>query len=183
MPRKCRLEIAGAAYHVTARGVAKSELFRDNLDRRRFLELLGGVINRFEWTCHAYCLMTTHYHLLVRTPLPNLAAGMQRLNACYAQDFNRRHGEEGHRFFRRYHDVMVESESHALELVRYIAMNPVRAGACDHPRRWPWGSYPALVGEAQCPSYLTAEWVLAYFGNDRARAAERLAAFVEDVPR
>ncbi len=177
------MEIAGAAYHVTARGVARGDLFRDDLDRARFLELLGGVITRFEWTCHAYCLMGTHYHLLVRTPLPNLAAGMQRLNACYAQDFNRRHGEEGHRFLRRYHDVLVESESHALELFRYIAMNPVRAGVCDEPRQWPWASYPALVGEAACPTYLSIEWVLAYFGNDRDRAAKRLVAFVEDVSR
>jgi putative transposase len=181
MPRRPRLQIPGAAYHVTARGIAKLALFRDDLDRLRFLELLADVVTRCEWTCHAYCLMTTHYHLLVRTPMANLAAGMQRLNSCYAQEFNRRHGEEGHRFLRRYHDVLVEDESHALELLRYIAMNPVRAGACRDAKRWPWSSYPAFIGEAAPPSFLTVDWVLAYFGNDRKRSARRLAAFVEDV--
>jgi putative transposase len=125
--------------------------------------------------------MTTHYHLLVRTPLPNLAAGMQRLNSCYVQEFNRRHGDEGTRLARRYHDVMVESESHALELFRYISMNPVRAGLCRSPQDWRWSSYPALVGAARRPSFLSIEWVLAYFGSDRARAARRLAMFVEDA--
>ena len=181
MPRRLRLQIPGAAYHVTAKGVAKAALFRDDRDRGRFLELLAEVVSRYEWTCHAYCLMTTHYHVLLRTPLPNLARGMQRLNSCYAQEFNRRHGEEGHRLTRRYHDVLVETEGHALELLRYISMNPVRAGACSEPRRWRWSSYAAMLGEAPRPSFLSIEWVLAYFGHDRVRAAKRLAAFVEDV--
>ena len=76
MPRRARIQAAGAAYHVTANGVARSALFRDDLDRQCFLNLLAGVVTRFEWTCHAYCLMTTHYHLLVQTPVPNLSAGM-----------------------------------------------------------------------------------------------------------
>jgi putative transposase len=177
------MQVAGAAYHVTARAVAGGPLFRDDPDRHRFLELFGDVVARCEWSCHAYCLMSTHYHLLIRTPLPNLAIGMQRLNSCYSQEFNRRHGAEGHRFFRRYHDVMVESDSHALELLRYIALNPVRAGACDQAKSWRWGSYRALIGEAPTPTFLATPWVLSYFGNDQSRAQRRLAAFVEDVSR
>jgi REP-associated tyrosine transposase len=181
MPRRARIQAAGAAYHVTANGVARSALFRDDLDRQRFLNLLAGVVARFEWTCHAYCLMTTHYHLLVQTPVPNLSAGMQQLNSCYVQEFNRRHCEEGARLKRRFADVLVKSESHALEVFRYIAMNPVRAGICRRPEQWKWSSYAAHIGKAPRPPFLTLEWVRAYFGSDPVRAAERLASFVEDT--
>lgn len=181
MPRRARIQAAGAAYHVTANGVARTALFRDDVDRERFLQLLASVVTRFEWTCHAYCLMTTHYHLLVQTPVPNLSAGMQGLNSCYVQQFNRRHREEGARLKRRFDDVLVKSESHALELFRYISMNPVRAGICSRPERWKWSSYAAHIGQAPRPPFLTLEWVRAYFGSNATRAAERLAAFVEDM--
>ena len=166
---------------MTANGVARTALFRDDVDRERFLQLLASVVSRFEWTCHAYCLMTTHYHLLVQTPVPNLSAGMQGLNSCYVQQFNRRHREEGARLKRRFDDVLVKSESHALELFRYISMNPVRAGICSRPERWKWSSYAAHIGQAPRPPFLTLEWVRAYFGSNATRAAERLAAFVEDM--
>jgi REP element-mobilizing transposase RayT len=166
---------------VTANGVARTALFRDDIDRGRFLDLLAGVVARFEWTCHAYCVMTTHYHLLVQTPVPNLSAGMQRLNSCYVQQFNRRHREEGARLKRRFDDVLVKSESHALELFRYISMNPVRAEIRSRPEQWKWSSYAAHIGQAPCPPFLTLEWVRAYFGSNPRRAAERLASFVEDT--
>lgn len=181
MPRRHRIQAAGAAYHVTANGVARGALFRDDRDRRAFLDLVACVVERFEWTCHAYCLMPTHYHLLVQTALPNLSAGMQRLNSCYVQQFNRRHSEGGARLARRFGAVMVTSESHALELFRYISMNPVRAGMCKDPSGWKWSSYAAHIGVAQRPSFLTLEWVRAYFGSDPARAARRLASFVRDT--
>lgn len=183
VPRKPRTQIPGAAYHLTARAVARQELFRDVDDRVRFLKLLAGVISRYEWACHAYCLMSTHYHLLIRTPVPNLASGMQRLNGCYAQYFNKRHGETGHRFERRYQDVLIESEAHALELFRYIALNPVRAGACAKPVDWRWSSYADLLTTDQPPPYLSSEWLLAYFGGDRRRALVRLEQFVSDRSR
>jgi REP element-mobilizing transposase RayT len=166
---------------VTANGVARTALFRDDIDRGRFIDLLAGVVARFEWTCHAYCVMTTHYHLLVQTPVPNLSAGMQRLNSCYVQQFNRRHREEGARLKRRFDDVLVKSESHALELFRYISMNPVRAEIRSRPEQWKWSSYAAHIGQAPCPPFLTLEWVRAYFGSNPRRAAERLASFVEDT--
>ncbi len=125
--------------------------------------------------------MTTHYHLLVRTPNPDLARGMQRLNACYAQHFNRRHGETGHRFERRYHSVPIGSDAHALELVRYLALNPVRAGASQDAASWPWSSYAAIIRGRRPLHCLAEEWLLTYFGRNRDRALERLQSFVEDV--
>jgi hypothetical protein len=125
--------------------------------------------------------MTTHYHLVIRTPNVDLAAGMQRLNGNFAQGFNRRHGETGHVFERRYHALLIEHDGHLLELYRYIALNPVRAGLCSRPEAWTWSSHSAVVGLAAPPDFLSTEWALLYFGSDRIRARERLRAFVDDV--
>lgn len=181
MPRPPRPQIAGGAFHVTSRGVARQSLFRDDDDRRRFLHSLAAVVARLDWVCHGFCLMTTHYHLLVRTPNPDLARGMQYLNACYAQGFNRRHGETGHRLERRYHATLVESDAHTLEVLRYLALNPVRAGACERPEQWKWSSFAAVTGRAPVPSFLAAHVVLGYFGSDRDRARQRFDAFVQDA--
>jgi putative transposase len=182
VPRPPRLQIAGAAYHVTARAVAGRSLFRGDGDWIHFLTLLAKVVKRRDWVCGAYCLMTTHYHLVVRTPEADLASGIQSLNACYAQEFNRRHGVEGHVFFRRYESVMIEREAHLLELGRYLPTNPVRAGLCAKAEDWPWSSYPALLGLCSPPAFLSPGWLLELFGRDRQTAARRLRAFVEDLP-
>ncbi len=173
------MQLYGAAYHVTARGAKREPLYRDDADRTRFIDVLAEVIRRHDWSCHAFCLMTTHYHLLIRTPEPDLARGMQRLNGHYAQGFNRRHGEEGHVFYRRYHSVAVEKDAHLLELSRYFALNPVRAGICDEPSEWPWSSYRAMLGLAKPPPFLTVGWLLSHFGTDPRRARARLRDFVE----
>jgi putative transposase len=126
--------------------------------------------------------MSTHYHLVVRTPNPDLALGMQRLNACYGQEFNHRYRLQGHVFFRRYHSVLIEREAHLLELWRYVAMNPVRAGLCTSAEEWPWSSYGAVLGALPSPAFLSAEWVLELFGRDAANARRRLRMFVEEEP-
>lgn len=88
--RPLRLEVADGVYHLTARGNERRAIYRDDSDRRCFLGTLEQTIERFGWRCLSYCLMTNHYHLLVRTPEPNLARGMRDLNGVYAQSFNRR---------------------------------------------------------------------------------------------
>jgi putative transposase len=143
--------------------------------------LLSSVVTKYDWVCGAYCLMDTHYHLVVRTPNPDLAVGMQRLNGFYAQEFNRRYGLEGHVFFRRYHSLLIEREAHLVELCRYVAMNPVRAGMCGRPEDWPWSSYGAVMTSSE-PSFLSVRWLLELFGRDPDSARRRLRAFVEDLP-
>ncbi len=102
MARPLRVEYAGAIYHVTSRGNAQSDIYLDDSDREAFLEILAGVIDRFGWVCHAYCLMSNHYHLLLETPKGNLSMGMRQLNGVYTQRFNRRHRRVGHLFQGRY---------------------------------------------------------------------------------
>jgi putative transposase len=181
VPRAPRVQLPGAAYHVTSRGVRRQAIFRDDDDRLSFLGVLGAVVRRHEWSCLAFCLMTTHYHLLIRTPTADLAAGMQRLNGNFAQGFNRKHGETGHLFERRYHSIPIERDGHLVELCRYIALNPVRAGLCSRAEGWRWSSYRAVVGLASPPDFLAPDWALLYFGSDRTRARERFRAFVEDA--
>jgi putative transposase len=181
VPRPPRLQVPGAAYHVTARAVAGRPLFQEEDDWIHFLKLLTKVIDGHDWVCGAYCLMTTHYHLVIRTPEADLARGIQSLNSCYAQEFNKRYGLEGHVFFRRYQSVMIEREAHLLELGRYLPSNPVRAGLCARAEDWPWSSYPALLGLCSPPAFLSPGWLLELFGRDRQSARLRLRAFVEDL--
>ena len=132
---------------------------------------------------HAYCLMGNHYHLLIETPRPNLALGMRQLNGVYAQHFNRRYRRVGHLFQGRYKAVLVERDSHLLELCRYIVLNPVRAHLCSHPARWPWSSYQATTGQSTAPVWLTTDWILSQFAPHRADAQERYQQFVADGRR
>ncbi len=143
MSRPLRIEFAGAVYHVTSRGNAGQPIFEADQDRRRFLELLGREVEQQHWRCHAYCLMENHYHLLVETPDGHLRRGMARVNASYAQWFNRRQGRGGHLFQSRDKAIVVERATQLLEWCRYVVRNPVRAGLVKQVAAWPWSSYRA----------------------------------------
>jgi REP element-mobilizing transposase RayT len=118
MARPLRLEFPGAVYQVTSRANARQAIFLDKDDRESFLEVLTSSVARFNWLCHAYCLMETHYHLMVETLEGNLSWGMRQLNGVYTQVFNRRHKRVGHLFQGRYKAILVEKEAHLLELCR-----------------------------------------------------------------
>jgi putative transposase len=102
MPRIRRSDLPDGILHVTTRGVFAREIYLDAVDRRLFVALLALVARRYGWHCHAYCLMGTHYHLVVETTIGRLSAGMQYLNGVYAQRFNMRHGRHGHVFGGRF---------------------------------------------------------------------------------
>jgi REP element-mobilizing transposase RayT len=122
------------------------------------------VIDRYGWLCHAYWLMDNHYHLLMETPRPTLSRDMRQLNGVYTQAFNRRHQRVGHLFQGRFKAILVQKETHLLELCRYVVLNPVRAKLVTRPRQWAWSSYRVTGGEGPSPEWLTTAWVLAQFG-------------------
>ena len=178
MARPLRIEFAGAVYHVTSRGNARADIFEADSDRETFLRILGAVVKRFNWLCHAYCLMNNHYHLLIETPEGNLSAGMRQLNGVYTQAFNRAHRRDGHVFKGRFTAILVEKESHLLELCRYVVLNPVRAGMVERPEQYRWSSYLPTLGKAAKPALLTTRWLLGNFSNTLAESRLRYRQFV-----
>ena len=179
MARPLRLEYSGAVYHVTARGNARNPIFHSDTDRELFLEILHKVTERFHWLCHVYCLMNNHYHLVVETPEGNISAGMRQLNGVYTQTSNRIHGRVGHVFQGRYKAILVQKESHLLQVCRYVVLNPVRANAVNSPEDWKWSSYRATAGIEKPHECLVVEWVLGQFDKNRQEAEKRYREFVQ----
>ncbi|NQU20343.1 MAG: transposase [Candidatus Nealsonbacteria bacterium] len=180
MARPIRIEFENAVYHVTARGNARGDIYRDVPDRQRFLETLGEAVERFGVVVHAFCLMSNHYHLLLQTPRANLTDAAGWLQATYSIRFNRRHRRSGHVFQGRFKAHLVEADGYARELIKYIHLNPVRPK--DKRRRVPaerraelsryrWSSHRvyAGLGNAKPPAWLCTEW-LSYFGRTRSVA-------------
>lgn len=178
MARPLRIQYEGAVYHITSQGNARGKVFLVNADREAFLSVLGDVVSRQGWICHAYCLMDHHYHILVETPSPNLSRGMQLLNGIYTQKFNRAHNRSGHVLEGRYKAVLVEKGPHLLELARHVVLNPVRAGVTRSARDWPWSSYRTTAGQCATPSFLTTDWVLSQFVRSAGRATTAYRRFV-----
>ena len=179
MARPLRIEYAGAVYHITSRGNEKKAVFKDDQDRINFLNTLQHVNKRYNWLCHAYCMMDNHYHLLIETPDGNLALGMRQLNGVYTQLFNKRHQRTGHLFQGRYKSILIQKDSHLLEVCRYVVLNPVRARMVERPEAWKWSSYPATAGRESPPPCLTTDWVLGQFSRKRAKAEQEYRQFVE----
>jgi len=165
---------------VTSRGNERREIFREDEDRERFLRTLAEVVKRFRWRVHAYVLMGNHYHLLLETPEPTLSRGMRHLNGIYTQSFNRRHGRVGHLLQGRFKAILVEKESHLLELSRYVVLNPVRAGMTGTAGQWKWSNYRATGGLGRAPEWLEREWTLEQF-SPRRQAERRYRAFVAEA--
>ena len=180
MARPLRIEFAGALYHVTARGDRRESIFEDAADRNQFLDILGDVIAAYNWQCPAYCLMTNHYHLVVITPDAKLSKGMRQLNGVFTQWSNRRHRRSGHLLQGRFKAILVDADSHLLELTRYVVLNPVRAGMVDAPQDWPWSSYRATVGTIESPPWLHTDGLLSQFATRRSRAVTAYERFVRE---
>jgi putative transposase len=180
MARVHRRTLPDGVFHITSRGNRQQEIFLGDGDRRLFLALFAGVARRERWTIYGYCLMDNHYHALIEASAGALSSGMQRLNGAYAQSFNTFHGYAGHLFQGRFYSGVVEADGHMLELTRYLALNPVRAGLTTSPVSWPWSSYPALVGRCATPAFLDAGRVLRLFSSRRESARAILERFVTD---
>jgi putative transposase len=175
MARPLRILAADALYHVVARGNAKMAIYCDDIDRCRFLRILEIVVERYRLECHAYCLMSNHYHLVIRTLDPNLSSAIQYLNGVYAQSWNKRHTRVGHMFQGRFKAQLIEQEGYFLEACRYVVLNPVRAGLVERADEWLWSSYNATAGLAPRPRLLTTELIL---GSRSAGSSRAYQAFI-----
>ena len=179
MPRPPREEVPGGFFHIAARAVDGADVFHEVHDRLSLLALLHGVAQRYGWRCQAYCLMCTHFHLIVQTMKPTLARGMQALCGDYGLRFNKRYERRGHLFGSRYMSVAITSDAHLLEAHRYVARNPVRAGLCSQPGDWRWGSYRAILDLEGAFSFLDVGSVLRLLDDRPAVARELFRRHVE----
>jgi REP element-mobilizing transposase RayT len=175
MPRRLRIEFEGAIYHVMSRGNARQKIVRDDDDRTRLLADLERTVLRCQWELLAFVVMGNHFHLLLKTPRPNLARGMQAFLSAYALWAARRRRRPGHLFQGRYKAEMIEDESYYWTVSRYIHLNPVRAGLVARPEDWGWSSYPGYVSPALRHGWVRHEALLAAWrgewgGKDAARA-------------
>lgn len=175
-----RIEEPGAVYHINANALDGMSLFRDDLDREVFYDLLADQIGESEWTLLEYTFLTIHYHLLLKIKKRTLSSGFKRLQSRYARAYNRRHGRRGVVWLRRFHGVMIESERHLFETVRYIAQNAPRAQMVEAPELWPWCSYGSAIGDYPPDPIINEKELLALFAKDPAVARRRLREFVEE---
>jgi putative transposase len=158
-------------------------MFLDDFDRTLFCIMLARAIKKHNWICRAFCLMTTHYHLLLDVQDNALQPGMHNLNGPYNQRFNARHKRSGHLRGDRYYAIRVESDGHMLQLLRYIARNPVEAGLCEYPSDWPWSSYRGCAEFDGGFAFVDSSLLRSYFGSDRRLATRLVRDFVGDTAR
>ena len=178
MTRPLRIEYAGAVYHVTSRGNERKSVFKSDDDRLKFLNTLQHVNKRYNWICHAYCLMDNHYHLLVETPLGNLPQIMHHINGAYTTYFNVKRKRSGHLFQGRYKAILVAIDEYAKELSRYIHLNPVRAKLVETAEKYDWSSYKFYIGKQKPPNWLYRDFILSYFGTEISNAQKGYQRFV-----
>ncbi len=140
MARLPRFVLPDGTYHLIARGVNSCAIVRDDRDRLRWLTLLAEVVPRWRWQVYAFCLMTTHYHLVADAARVDFSHGMHRLNGLHADRFNRRYIRTGHLFGDRFVSVTIGDEEHLANACRYVLENPVRAGLTSVVGEWPWAA-------------------------------------------
>jgi REP element-mobilizing transposase RayT len=162
------------------RGINRSDLFVDDLDRKKFLDRLAQVVEGGRCTVYAFALMSDHVHLLIRSGDMGISAVMRKLLTWYAIYFNRRHRRTGHLFENRYKSILCEEEPYFLQLVRYIHLNPVRAGIVtdmDGLEVYPWSGHHIIVGKETSP-WMGRDFTLLLFGKTRRKAQAAYRSFI-----
>lgn len=173
-------DVSAGVFHVYAHCVwAAPALYRDDLDRLEFLRRLAEVTAKSEWRCIGFCLMRTHYHLVVEVAAGVLPIAMQTLNHGYACTFNRRHGLRGHVQSRRYGSRRLPDTNELLAAYAYVMNNPVEAGLCSRASLWGWSSFSATVGLTERNTFVDDGPVVACF----PRELDPLAALLRVVEK
>lgn len=182
MPRSARIDIEGLLQHVMVRGIEKRDCFFDDRDRTAFLERFGKLLVKTETQCYAWALMSNHFHLLLRPTKTKLSELMRKLLTGYAVVFNLRHHRSGHLFQNRYKSIVCEEDPYLLELIRYIHLNPLRAGLVRSLKgldSYKWGGHSVIMGKAILPGQATDQ-VLQMFDVVASKAQQKYRSFVAD---
>ncbi len=183
MPRKARLEMPGDIHHVMSRGIDSENIFRSDSDREWFVAKLGSVLTTTQCRCYAWVLMNNHYHLLLRPGAQPLAKTMRKLNAAYAQYYNRTHHRKGYLFQDRYKSIPTRDIGYIKELICYIHLNPVRAGIIKKPgdlNLYNWSGHSVLIGRLQFP-WMHSNETLLRFGRSLQQGREKYLAVLSEM--
>lgn len=181
MPRHARLDIPGALHHIMIRGIDRGDIFIDEQDKNKFLEKLGEYVSDAKCSVYAWVLMSNHVHILYKSGEKGISAVMRKLLTWYAIYFNRRHKRTGHLFENRYKSVLCEEDRYFLALIRYIHLNPVRAGIIrkmEELDSYQWSGHSSIIENIK-HEWMDVEYVLAQFGVTRKRAKREYRKFVE----
>jgi len=196
MARPLRIQYDGAVYHVTCRGNERREIFKDDSDRKRFLQTLLKSLASYTVKLYGYVLMSNHFHLLLETPTGNLGEFMRHFNITYTGYYNRRHNRSGHLYQGRYKSILVDKDTYLSVLSRYIHLNPVRIKSMErmpdeeklqYLLQYQWSSLPGFLNRRKKEWYIDYGMVLAEYGGDtdkarrgyRKRIAAELAEGIE----
>lgn len=184
MPRQARLDIPGALHHIMVRGINKSNIFEDEQDKARFLERLGQTVIEGKCTVYAWVLMSNHAHILFKSGKEGISCVMRKLLTWYAGYFNRRYNRTGHLFENRYKSILCDEETYLVVLVRYIHLNPVRAGVIktlEELDYYPWSGHKAVIGKEKY-AWMEIDAILSRFGDTKRKAIKEYRRFVrEDI--
>lgn len=177
MARKPRLEVEGGLYHVLSRGNNRQLIFRTEADYRKMLGLLSMVKMKLPFFLYSYCLMTNHFHLLIERQQATVGQVMHRLLTGYSRYHNRKYKRVGHLLQSRYKAILCQSDQYLAELIRYIHLNPVRAGIVLQPEAFPYSSHRAYLGLEE-NVLVDIDPILRHFGSTKKLARERFELFV-----
>lgn len=182
MPRQARIDGAGTLHHIICRGIERKEIFTDDIDRDDFVSRLETILVQTSTRCFAWALIPNHFHLLLQTGKVPISTVMRRLLTGYATRFNRRHGRHGHLFQNRYKSILCQEETYLLELVRYIHLNPLRAGivsSLQELRDYRYCGHSRIFSQSD-DSWLAADQILMRFGNKAKASRRSYEAFIAD---
>jgi putative transposase len=182
MPRQARLDAPGTLHHVMIRGIGRSVIFEDDQDRHDFVSRAGLLAQETGTRIVAWALMKNHVHLLLFSGPGGISKFMRRLLTGYALRYNRRHRRNGHLFQNRYKSIVCEEGTYLLELVRYIHLNPLRAGqvrSMGELDQYPWSGHQVLLGRDK-KDWQEREYVLSQFHDKEGRAIRAYRKFMEE---
>ena len=183
MSRPLRIQYPDAWYHVMNRGRRGDKIFSTKEDYQMFIDLLEELDDVFNIKVAAYCLMSNHYHLLIQTPNANLSRAMRHLNGVYTQRYNKRHNCDGQLFRGRYKSIVVEADSYALELVRYIHRNPLQAGLVDNLQKYQWSTHKIYLSNAKKWKWVYKDYILKLFSKSKQESIKLYKKFIiKDIP-
>ena len=182
MPRQSRIDAPGAMHHIIVRGIDRQKIFENDEDRNHFQSRLGVILTETKTDCYAWALIPNHFHLLLRTGNVSISTAMRRLLTGYALWYNRRHRRYGHLFQNRYKSILCQEDAYLLELVRYIHLNPIRAGVVADLKtldRYPYCGHSVLMSNVKC-DWQNTDKVLGLFGKKSGTARRSYRRFVNN---